>query len=145
MKHIISIFLAGLIMAGCAAGMSSEPDKRSTDPPMVIGKTWQWVSTVTPVERITVSAPEHYTILLMPDGRVQAQFDCNRGGGSYTIAAGKISFGPMMSTRMACPPDSLDAPFLRDLQRVASFFIQEGSLYLELPYDSGTMRFRQAP
>ncbi len=28
---------------------------------------------------------------------------------------------------------------------VASFFIGKGNLYLELPYDSGTMRFRLAP
>jgi heat shock protein HslJ len=46
---------------------------------------------------------------------------------------------------MACPPDTQDASFMRDLQRVASFFIERGELYLELPVDSGTMRFRQAP
>lgn len=34
---------------------------------------------------------------------------------------------------------------MRDLQRVVSFFVQDGALYLELPYDSGTMRFREAP
>ena len=34
---------------------------------------------------------------------------------------------------------------MRDLQRIASFFIERGELYLELPVDSGTMRFRQAP
>ena len=31
---------------------------------------------------------------------------------------------------------------LRDLQRVVSFFVDNGTLYLELPYDSGTMKFR---
>jgi len=66
-------------------------------------------------------------------------------GGNYKIAEGQLSFGPMMSTRMACPPDTLDAFFMRDLQRVASFFVEEGALYLELPYDSGTMRFDPAP
>ena len=84
-------------------------------------------------------------MLLMADGKAQVRFDCNRGGGSYHISEGQLSFGPMMSTRMACPPDSLDVPFMRDLQRVASFFVQEGALYLELPNDSGTMQFRQAP
>ena len=33
---------------------------------------------------------------------------------------------------------------MRDLQRVTSFFVEDGTLYLELPYDSGTMRFREA-
>ena len=39
----------------------------------------------------------------------------------------------------------LDGPFMRNLQRVTSFFLQDGLLYLELPYDSGTMKFRPAP
>jgi heat shock protein HslJ len=112
---------------------------------MVIGKTWQWVSSTTPVEKITVAAPERYTILLQTDGRAQVRFDCNRGGGVYKIAEGQLSFGPLISTRMACPADTQDWSFMRDLQRVASFFVREGLLYLELPYDSGIMQFRQAP
>ena len=31
---------------------------------------------------------------------------------------------------------------MRDLQRVTSFFVHNGRLYLELPNDSGTMKFR---
>jgi heat shock protein HslJ len=126
-----------------ASGMSSQniPTK---DPQALLNKTWQWVSTITPVERITVPDPERYTIRLTDEGKVQARFDCNRGGGSYKISAGRLSFGPLLSTRMACPEESLDGPFMRDLQRVVSFFIQDGNLYLELPLDSGTMRFRPA-
>jgi heat shock protein HslJ len=111
----------------------------------VVGTTWQWVGTVTPVEQIEVPEPERYTFRLMEDGTLQAQFDCNRGGGSYEIENGHISFGPMTSTRMACPEDSLDQLFMRDLQRAVIFFMQDGMLYLDLPYDSGTMRFRHVP
>jgi heat shock protein HslJ len=110
-----------------------------------LNKTWQWESTITPVERIAVPTPERYTIFLKADGKAQIRFDCNRGGGEFKISPGKLSFGPLMSTRMACPPDTLDGPFMRDLQRVASFFVQDGLLYLELPYDSGTMKFRPDP
>ncbi|MGE5819201.1 MAG: META domain-containing protein, partial [Deltaproteobacteria bacterium] len=100
---------------------------------------------ITPVEKITVPNPDRYTIRLLNDGKLQARFDCNNGGGNYQISAGKLSFGPLMSTRMACPPGSLDATYTRDLQRVVSFFVQGGDLYLELPVDSGTMRFQPAP
>jgi heat shock protein HslJ len=110
-----------------------------------LNQTWQWESTVTPVDKISVPEPEHYTLLLKRDGKVQVRFDCNRGGGNYEISEGKLSFGPLMSTRMACPEDSLDGLFARDLERVVSFFIDNGHLYLELPYDSGTMKFRPAP
>jgi heat shock protein HslJ len=145
MKRMIPIVIIGMLLAGCATGASDEQRTRSTDPQMARGKTWQWVSTVSPVERITVAAPERYTILLQADGRAQVRFDCNRGGGNYEIADGQLSFGPLMSTRMACPPGTQDGPFMRDLQRVSSFFIEDGVLYLELPYDSGTMRFQREP
>ena len=71
--------------------------------------------------------------------------DCNRGTGSYQIGEGTIAFGPIAMTRMACPPGSLDARYLRDLQRATSFFVEGGNLFLELPADSGTLRFRRAP
>ena len=146
MNRIFSTVLLGMAILGfAAAGGLSNQNERSTDPQSVLDKTWQWESTITPVEKITVPNPERYTILLKADGRAQARFDCNRGGGDYQISAGKLSFGPLMSTRMACPPGTLDAAFMKDLQRVSSFFVLNGTLYLELPYDSGTMRFRPAP
>ena len=143
MMKILSMVLLGIVIVGFAStGALADQNTRSTDPPTVLNKTWQWVSTITPVEKITVTDPERYTIMLTDDGKLQARFDCNRGGGEFKISPGKLSFGPLMSTRMACPPDTLDGPFMRDLQRVASFFLQDGLLYLELPYDSGTMKFR---
>ena len=144
MIRILSLLSLGLMLTACAAGQTATAN-RSRDPQSVLNKTWQWESTITPVEKITVSNPERYTILLKTDGKTQVRFDCNRGGGNYEISEGKLSFGPLMSTRMACPPDTQDTAFMRDLQRVASFFVENGNLYLELPYDSGTMKFRPAP
>jgi heat shock protein HslJ len=112
------------------------------DPGAITGITWEWVSTTTPVEQTVVPEPGRYAILLQTDGQLQARFDCNRGGGKYEIGEGRLSFGPLTSTRMACPEDSLDAPFMRDLERVTSFFVRDGELYLEMPMDSGTLRFR---
>lgn len=145
MKHRVTMVIVGLIVAACAVGVPSDPKSPSKDPQMVLGRTWQWVATITPAETIAVAAPERYTILLLADGKVQVRFDCNRGGGEYTIADGALSFGPLISTRMACPPDTQDALFMRDLSRVRSFFVESDQLNLELPADSGSMRFRQAP
>lgn len=142
MLRVLSVIWLAILWVGCAAGAPSVENMRSTDPQTILNKTWQWEATITPVEKVDVPEPERYTILLSADGKAQVRFDCNRGGGEYKIADGKISFGPLRSTRMACPEDSLDARFMQDLQRVASFFVQDGLLYLELPYDSGTMKFR---
>ena len=116
-----------------------------SDIALILNKTWQWESTTTPVERVTVSDPGRYTIRLAEEGVVQARLDCNRGRGRYRISPGRLSFGPLASTRMACSEDSLSGLFMRDLPRVVSFFVEDGWLYLELPYDSGTMKFRQVP
>lgn len=131
-----------IVIMACAAVSPPGESERSNDPQAVLNISWQWVSTVTPVEKIDVTAPDRYTVFLAPDGKARLLFDCNRGGGDYSITQGKLSFGPLISTRMACPPDSLDGPFMRDLQRVVSFFVENGELFLELPYDSGTMRFQ---
>ena len=145
MIKIISHFMIVLLVSGCAAGVTSGPSDRSDAPQRIWNRTWQWEATTTPVERITVPEPERYTIFLKEDGKAQVRFDCNRGGGGYTVSKGSLSFGPLMSTRMACPEGSLDARFAKDLQGVSSFFIEGGHLHLQMPYDSGTMRFRAAP
>ena len=145
MIRIFSIALLGMVVFGCAAGDLADRMGRSTDPQSVLNRTWQWESTIAPVEKILVPNPERYTILLEAEGKAQVRFDCNRGGGEFKISPGRLTFGPLLSTRMACPPDSLDGPFMRDLQRVTSFFIENGNLFLELSLDSGTMRFRPAP
>lgn len=142
MVRMILIAVAGILLAGCATGASPARQAHDDDPQAILNHTWQWEATTTPVDTIAVSAPERYTLRLGADGRAQIRFDCNRGGGAYEIAPGRLSFGPLMSTRMACPPDSQDSVFMRDLQRVVSFFASDGRLYLELSYDSGTMRFR---
>ncbi len=135
--------LAAASTGGCALAGSGEGN-RSHKPADVVGKTWQWESWTSPVEHIDVAGPERYTLQLMPDGTVRARFDCNRGGGSYTIGEGSLAFGPLHSTRMACPTDSLGIRFSTELARVTSFFVEEGTLYLELPVDSGTLRFSAA-
>ncbi len=145
MLRILSLVFIGVTIAGYAAGGQSNLAAREVDPQFGWNKTRQWTATITPVEKITVKNPERYTIFLTASGRFQGRFDCNRGGGDYKISSNKLSFGPIFSTRMACPPDSLDTAFMRDLQRVSSFFIENGNLYLELEDDGGTMCFRLAP
>jgi len=141
MTRFLILIASGIFLIGCATISSNTQSEQNYDPQTILGKQWQWESTITPVEQITVGTPKNYTILLKADNKVQVRFDCNRGGGSFEISLGKLSFGPIMSTRAACPPGSLDFRFARDLQRVVSFFTRNNNLYLELPYDSGTMKF----
>lgn len=145
MIRIVLIFLTVAMLSGCEVSTLPGPSARDTDPANLLGKTWQWEATRTPVETITADRPERYTIRLTDDGRLQARIDCNSGGGRFQLSAGSLSFGHMISTRIACSPDSLEGIFMRELGRVESFYFENGRLYLGLKADSGIMRFRPAP
>jgi len=144
--HRFRTFLAPLAlvlalgMAGCAGTSGNAGRIRAPD--AVVGKLWQWEAMVTPVEKLDVPTPDRYAFELLPDGRLAARLDCNRGFGTYKLGEGTIALTLAGSTRAACPPASLDGRFARDLGRAAAFFVEGGKLYLELPADSGTMRFR---
>jgi heat shock protein HslJ len=112
--------------------------------PEIAGVTWQWQGTQTPVEEITVDAPERYTLELGPDGQVYVQADCNRLRGTYTLDDTHITIELTAGTRAACPADSLADEFVKELNAAAIHFTQGGELFIDLIYDSGTMRFARS-
>jgi len=139
---LLTLFVTGFVaLAGCSAVPQGQGGARVRTPEAATGGVWRWETTVTPVERIGTAAPERYTLELQSGGVALVRADCNRGRGSYEISEGRIKFGPIATTRMACPPGSLDSRYLKDLERATTFFVEDGRLFLELPMDSGTMRF----
>ena len=102
---------------------------------------WRWIATVTPVERITAPDPGRYTLEFLPDSLLAAQLDCNRGSGAYHLDGKSIRIGPLATTRMMCPPGSLDTKFAQQLDAARVWFMQGDTLMLDLFADSGTMRF----
>ena len=46
--------------------------------------------------------------LVFADGKVSVDTGCNTGSGAATIGEGSITFGPIATTRMACPQPSMD-------------------------------------
>jgi heat shock protein HslJ len=150
------LLLSAVVAYGCA---TAAPAPASPQPPPagsatiatsdglpadVVEVTWVWVSLMTPVETVTPDQPERYTIRFERTGRVSVRADCNRGGGPYTVTRDRrLSFGPMALTRAACPAGSSGDRFARDVGRVSSYFVRDGALFLEMPVDSGTFRFRR--
>jgi heat shock protein HslJ len=108
------------------------------------GRHLAWVSFTTPVEQLQVDAPDRYTIRFGPDGRVAVKAYCNRGMTSYSVSTDRrLAFKPMALTRAACSPGSLSDQYVKEVSRVTSYFLKDGDLFLELPVDSGTLRFRR--
>jgi heat shock protein HslJ len=157
---ILSMCACSLAVIGCDSSRRMAPDSRAGEKSgpvdvaeddgdesggnAVFDVEWQWVRTVTPVEEIDAREPDRYTVIFRPEGRAEMLFDCNRGQGSYTIEGNKLTLGPLIATRMACPDDTQDFVYMDFLQRVTSFFMRDDGLYLELPMDSGTMHFQRA-
>lgn len=56
---------------------------------------------------------------------------CNRFSGSYTLAGDSLRFGPLMSTKMACPgQDQVEVGYLAALGATVTFTMADSSLIL---------------
>ena len=114
----------------------------TTTLPGIVGVTWKWEKLKgTDGRSIVVDQPEHYTVEFLVDGKVSIRADCNRGSGTYKVDESSLSVSIMVLTRAACPPESLSDGYVRDLNRVASYALQDGKLHLGLKDNSGTMVF----
>ena len=64
------------------------------------------------------------------DGKVQGSAGCNRVSGTYTRAGEALTFGPLMTTKMACPAMDLERRVLEALHSTARWRITSGVLEL---------------
>ena len=64
------------------------------------------------------------------DGKVRGSAGCNRVSGAYTLAGESLRFGPLMTTKMACPAMELERRFLEALHSTARWRIASGALEL---------------
>lgn len=140
----IQFSISGLVVAWLLifhvplmAGANPESEK-------ITGVKWTWQKTQYNNDQTSIPAdPSRYTITFKTDGTINIQADCNRGGGTYSKKGKQITIKVTHTTRAMCPPDSLDRTFLKDLNTVAIYLFNDGYLYLDLKFDTGTMRFRR--
>jgi heat shock protein HslJ len=122
------------------AGLAGETDSGAVGAD-ITGSVWTWEETTTPTSVTSVDDPAKYTIELLPDGQFRVSADCNTGRGSYTMGDGHVNFefGPM--TLAECEPGSLSDQFIQELSAAAIYFLEGEELFIDLKFDSGTMRF----
>ena len=105
------------------------------------GTSWQWQQSMYAGDIVVAASdPSRYTIAFNNDGSLAAQVDCNSGRGTYTLNGTDLSFGPIATTRMACPDDTQDTIFAQDLAAVVAYTFVDGNLHLTLQ-DDGVMEF----
>jgi heat shock protein HslJ len=100
-----------LTMTGDAVTVSLT-DKKVVDPDRSLTGT-EWVATTmyTPEAAITSAALERSapTLIVAEDGSVSGSTGCNRFTGTARIGDGTLTFGPLGTTRMACPDAEVTA------------------------------------
>lgn len=123
----------------CVAATLSTGDGESAE---IGGIVWKWQGTrYNDDTKAEPPESDRYTILLMPEGHLSVQIDCNAGGGHYTLDGSALTLKVTHTTMAACPPGSLADRFMKDLAAARIAFLRDGDLYLDLMYDSGTMKF----
>jgi heat shock protein HslJ len=83
-----------------------------------------------------------YTIEFGAGGRLTVRFDCNQGRGTWKSSGpNQMAFGPLATTRAACPPGSLHDQMAKQWGTIRSYVIRDGHLFLALMADGGIYEF----
>lgn len=146
----------GLIRWGCllatvamtSLGCSSEPTGFALE-----GTAWRLVSIQSMDDKqgtTTVQDPTKYTVEFGADGQASFQIDCNRGRGTWQAEAaggdsGKLTFGPIATTRMACAPPTIDSQVSSALVNVRGYRVIDGRLHMSLLADGGILDWERQP
>jgi|GEM_PF-3106907 len=83
----------------------------------LIGQVWK-ITEIAGTEPVPDSRPE--IEFLQDESRMSGTAGCNRFGGQFLLGDQSLSFGPLMSTLMACPNEALSDQERRTLEALAS-------------------------
>ncbi|HWS40375.1 MAG TPA: META domain-containing protein [Arenimonas sp.] len=141
--HFISAFTLVIGLVACA-GSATTPSAIA-DP--LANTQWQ-LDSIDYMDDTTVKPDDgtKYTLEFDATGMVSMQVDCNRLRGAYKFdQPSGLEFGELMSTRAACPPESLYNRVSNDMSYVRSFVIKDGRLHLALMADGGIYNYSPMP
>ena len=125
----------------------------STPPPHPLdGTSWRLLSLESMSDEqgtTTVADPSMFTVEFGADGQAAFRIDCNRGSATWQASAaspdsGSLTFGPIATTRMACPQPSLDGQVSTALGYVRGFLLKDGRLHMSLLADGGILHWEPA-
>lgn len=141
---VLALVLIAINIGSDDVSVSPSPTPSAIDTPDITETLWLWQQTsMNDDTEVSPDNSESYTLTLNTDGTINGKADCNNFTGSYEITGSNITFGPMATTRAFCGESSLDTQYLQDLSNAATYFTQEGDLYIDLQFDSGIMKFSE--
>ena len=145
----ISLTLFAAILAACPSPRSSGPadsagasaaapdtsapaDPEASAPAAALeGTEWRLVDIGGQPSPAGADSTRHPGFTLLADGRkVQGSAGCNRMTGTYQLDGQKLKFGPLATTRMACPAMQTETAFLKALEATTRYEVNGSSLTL---------------
>ncbi|MEP7135901.1 MAG: META domain-containing protein [Chloroflexota bacterium] len=119
MKKLVIGLLALFMLAACTSGT----------PASLSGK-WKLVSYGPASSQTSAVADVDASIEFGSDGKMNGNVGCNGFGGDYKVKGDEITFGPVMSTLMACadPIGMQEASVLAALNQTATFALDGNTL-----------------
>ncbi|MGH7557644.1 MAG: META domain-containing protein [Gemmatimonadota bacterium] len=130
---------SGAVEPAAAETAGAEPAAADSVPAELLGTTWRLVEfdAGDPVpEGIEITAE-------FREGGIAGRSACNRYTGPVEIdlAAGTIETGPLVSTKMACPPPQMEseARYLGALERAKGLTLEAGRLTIQAEDEAGGM------
>jgi len=95
------------------------------------GTEWRLVDIGGQPSPAGADSTRHPGFTLLAEGRkVQGSAGCNRMTGTYKLDGEKLKFGPLATTRMACPAMQTETAFLKALRATTRFEVSGSSLTL---------------
>lgn len=133
MKNPILLFLI-VFLAACGASKDKKaadtPDMEKTDQSILLNDIWV-LESINGKEIAEGDFSRERPLLEFhkAGGKVMGNTGCNQLNGSYSTEGDKISFGPLMTTKMACPGNG-ETSFMTALSEVNGYKIENLKLYL---------------
>ena len=147
----ISLTLFAVVLAACpsprasgtadSTGASAAPDSSApaaaaapapaTPAAPLEGTEWRLVDIGGQPSPAGADSTRHPGFTLLAEGRkVQGSAGCNRMTGTYKLDGEKLKFGPLATTRMACPAMQTETAFLKALEATTRYEVSGSSLTL---------------
>ena len=132
-----------LVLAGLIIGLTtvvSAQNKKPADTVDLDGTAW----ILTQIGDSTLPSDLVGT-LVFADGKAAGSTTCNRYSGSYERDVSDLSFGPLMTTMMACLNPSPEADFMAAMEQVASYQVVDEQLLLVDGNGNTVLTFKPQP
>jgi heat shock protein HslJ len=107
--------IAGLTLAACAGSASAS----------IVGD-WKLVSYGSPTSQTPAVPNVEASVTFGSDGKLNGNVGCNGFGGDYKVDGSTITFGPIMSTLMACTD-----PIMQQESTVSSVFTDTATFKID--------------